>query len=71
MKLGLFLETITNIKDKCLHDAGKEIGTPLYALQKDEEYYADLKSCVKTTLIDFVAKRDSKYEEIKDDAKKY
>ena len=32
VKLGLFMETITNIKDKCLYDAGKDIETPLYAL---------------------------------------
>ena len=41
------METITNIKDKCFLDAEKDIYTPLYALQKDEEYYPQFKSCVK------------------------
>ena len=63
------MESIKNIKDKCLYDAGKDLDTPLYALQKDEEFYPELKACVKNTLIDFVAKRDTKYEEIKDEAK--
>ena len=54
MKLGLFLETITNIKNKCLLEGGKDLDTTLYALQKDEDYYPSFRSCVKETLIDFV-----------------
>ena len=60
------MESIANIKDKCLLDAEKDIDTPLYALQKDEDYYPQFKSCVKSTLLDFVARRDQKIEEIKE-----
>ena len=44
-------------KTKCLIDHEREEDEPIFALERDEEYFPKLKSCVKETLLAAYAKK--------------
>ena len=37
-------------KAKCLKDAGKETDTTMLAIEKDEDYHSEFKTCVASTV---------------------
>ena len=40
-------------KAQCLSNAGKDIDEPMFAIEKDEEYLPEFKTCIKDTVVKF------------------
>merc|ERR1711907_775922 len=46
-------------KMKCLKDAGKEMDTTMLAIEKDEDYLGEFKTCVTSTVNQALAERNA------------
>ena len=55
-----FVTSVSAAKMKCLESQGHEVDEPMFAIEKNEEYYPEFKECVKTSLLDFFAARGEK-----------
>ena len=46
-------------KAKCLKEADREVDTPMFAIEKDEDYLGDFKTCVATNVNAALAERNA------------
>ena len=54
---GDFMRHTQYAKVNCLLSQGHEADEQMFAIEKNEEYYPEFKTCVKDSLISFMAKR--------------
>ena len=60
---GDFMRQAHIAKVKCLVSQGHEADEPMFAIEKNEEYYPEFKTCVKDSLTSFMANRASAREQ--------
>ena len=46
-------------KAQCLHNAGRDVEEPMFAIEKDEEYLPEFKTCVKDLTVKFQDARNA------------
>ena len=52
-----FAKNIGLAKVLCLSNTGRDIATPMFALERDEEYFPEFKECVKDSMQTYLQKR--------------
>ena len=60
---GDFMRQTAFAKAKCLTSHGHEIDEPMFAIEKNEDYYPEFKECVKDSLTTFMANRAAAREQ--------
>ena len=65
-KLGIFKVALKDLymvvkasKAQCLHNAGKDVDEQMFAIEKDEEYLPEFKTCVKDIVTKFQDARNT------------
>ena len=50
-----FVEGVTAAKEDCLSKHGHDASFPMFAIEKDDEYYPEFKTCVKDSMLEAYA----------------
>ena len=60
---GDFMRHATMAKVKCLSAHGRELDEPMFAIEKNDEYYPEFKDCVKESVTSLMANRGAAREQ--------
>ena len=60
---GDFMMQTMFAKKNCLITQGREVDEQMFAIEKNEEYYPEFKTCVKDCLVQFMQKRGENQEQ--------